>query len=32
VPRSRVLAFAIKEFKEIIPPTLFFAGGFNIID
>jgi hypothetical protein len=31
VPRSRVLAFAIKEFKEIIPPTLFFAGGFNII-
>jgi hypothetical protein len=31
VPRSRVLTFAIKEFKEIIPPTLFFAGGFNII-
>ena len=22
---------AIKEFKEIIPPTLFFAGGFGII-
>jgi hypothetical protein len=31
VPRSRVLAFAMKEFKEIIPPTLFFAVGFNII-
>ena len=29
-PRS-VLAFAIKEFKEIIPPTLFFAVSFNII-
>jgi len=25
------LAFAIKEFKEIIPPTLFFAVSFNII-
>src|SRR5258708_5455245 len=31
MPRSRVLAFAIKEFKEIIPPTVFFAVGFNII-
>jgi hypothetical protein len=29
--RSRVFAFVIKEFKEIIPPTLFFAVGFNII-
>jgi hypothetical protein len=29
--RSRVFAFAIKEFKEIIPPTLFFAVSFNII-
>jgi hypothetical protein len=27
----RVLAFAIKEFKEMIPPTLFFAVGFNVI-
>lgn len=29
-PQS-VWAFAIKEFKEIIPPTLFFAVSFNII-
>jgi hypothetical protein len=29
--RSRVLAFAIKEFGEMIPPTLFFAVGFNVI-
>jgi len=29
--RSRVLAFALKEFKELIPPTLFFAVSFNII-
>jgi hypothetical protein len=29
--RSRAFAFAIKEFKEIIPPTLFFAVSFNII-
>jgi hypothetical protein len=28
---SRVLAFIIKEFKEVIPPTVFFAVGFNII-
>ena len=31
MPRSRVLTFVIKEFKEIVPPTLFFAAGFNII-
>jgi hypothetical protein len=31
MPRSHVIAFVIKEFKEIIPPTLFFAVGFNII-
>jgi hypothetical protein len=29
--RSRVMTFVIKEFKEIVPPTLFFAAGFNII-
>jgi hypothetical protein len=29
--RSRVLAFAIKEFREMIPPTLFFAVGFNVV-
>jgi hypothetical protein len=28
---SRVLAFFIREFKEMIPPTLFFAVGFNLI-
>ena len=28
---SGVLAFIIKEFKEVIPPTVFFAVGFNII-
>jgi hypothetical protein len=31
MPRSRVVAFVIKEFEEIIPPTLFFAVGFNLI-
>jgi len=29
VPRA--LAFVIKEFKEIIPPTLFFGVGFSLI-
>jgi hypothetical protein len=29
--RSRMVAFVIKEFKEIIPPTLFFVTGFNLI-
>jgi hypothetical protein len=28
---SGVLAFIIKEIKEVIPPTVFFAVGFNII-
>ena len=28
---SGILAFIIKEFKEVIPPTVFFAVGFNII-
>ena len=28
---SRVLAFIVGEFKEMIPPTLFFAVGFNLI-
>jgi hypothetical protein len=30
--RSRVAAFVIKEFREVIPPTLFFAVGFNLIE
>ena len=29
--KSRVLAFAIKQLREVVPPTLFFAIGFNII-
>ena len=29
--RSRAFMFAIKEFKELIAPTLFFAVSFNII-
>jgi hypothetical protein len=28
---SRVLAFAVHEFKEMLPPTLFFAVGFNLV-
>jgi hypothetical protein len=31
MPESRVLAFVIHEFKEMIPPTLFFVVGFNLI-
>ena len=29
--KSRVLAFAIKQLREVVPPTLFFAIGFNLI-
>jgi hypothetical protein len=29
--KSRALAFIIREFKEMIPPTLFFVVGFNLI-
>jgi hypothetical protein len=32
MPRSRALAFVIKEFKELLPPTLFFVVGFNLIE
>jgi len=31
MPKSRVLAFVIKELREIVPPTVFFAVGFNLI-
>src|SRR5271165_5137790 len=33
VPMSRLpaLAFVVKEFKEMLPPTIFFAVGFNLI-
>ena len=29
---SRVLAFVIKEFREVLPPVAFFAIGFNLIE
>ncbi len=29
--RSRFLAFVIKEFKDVLPPVVFFAVGFNLI-
>jgi hypothetical protein len=29
--KSRLLAFVIKELREVWPPTLFFAIGFNLI-
>jgi hypothetical protein len=29
--QSRFLAFEKKEFLEILPPTVFFAVGFNLI-
>ncbi len=32
MPRSRALAFVIKEIKELLPATLFFAVGFNLIE
>ena len=31
MPRSRLLAFVIKEFREVVPPTVFFAVGFNLV-
>jgi len=31
MPRSSVLAFVVKEFEEMLPPTIFFAVGFNLI-
>jgi hypothetical protein len=29
--KSRLLAFLIKELREVVPPTVFFAVGFNLI-
>jgi hypothetical protein len=29
--KSGVRAFLIKELKEVLPPTVFFAAGFNLI-
>jgi hypothetical protein len=31
MPESRLLAFLIKELKELLPPTVFFAVSFNLI-
>jgi hypothetical protein len=31
MPKSRFLAFLVKELREIVPPTVFFAVGFNLI-
>src|ERR1700675_3142752 len=31
IPKSRLLAFAIKELREVVPPTVFFAVGFNLV-
>ena len=31
MPNSRLLAFLIKELREVLPPTLFFAVAFNLI-
>jgi hypothetical protein len=29
--KSRPVAFVLKELREVVPPTLFFAVGFNLI-
>jgi hypothetical protein len=31
MPKSRLLAFLVKELKELLPPTVFFAISFNLI-
>jgi len=31
MPNSRLLAFIIKELREVVPPTVFFGVGFNLI-
>ena len=31
MPKSRPVAFVIKELKELLPPTVFFAISFNLI-
>ena len=31
MPKSRLLAFVIKELREVVPPTVFFAVGFNLV-
>jgi hypothetical protein len=29
--RSRLLSFIVKELREVLPPTIFFGVGFNLI-
>src|SRR5277367_1647537 len=29
--KSRLLSFIVKELQEVVPPTVFFAVGFNLI-
>ena len=31
MPKSCLLAFVIKELREVVPPTVFFAVGFNLV-
>jgi hypothetical protein len=31
MPKSRLLAFLVKELEELLPPTVFFAISFNLI-
>ena len=31
MPKSRLLTFLIKELQEVVPPTVFFAIGFNLV-
>jgi hypothetical protein len=31
MPKSRLLTFLIKELREVVPPTVFFAIGFNLV-
>ena len=31
MPTSSILAFVVKEFKEMLPPTIFFAVGFCLV-
>jgi hypothetical protein len=31
MPKSRLLTFLIKELWEVVPPTVFFAVGFNLV-
>jgi Ni/Fe-hydrogenase subunit HybB-like protein len=32
MPRSRTVAFVLQEIKEVLPPVIFFAVGFNLVE